>query len=125
MTELDYLEDEAALARDKMQDSCRQIGRSVKASAGRVWNDHPVMVSVAAAGLACLGVAWFGRSGHRRSTRTIITESESPREHSLISRAGGLIGKTLLSLIVAKLTASPMEERAPDADNLSDTGAAE
>ena len=123
-TELDYLEDEAAQAMDKMQDSCRQLGRSVKASAGRVWNQHPVMVSVAAAGLACLGVAWFGRSRQRRTTRTIITESDAPRERTLFSRAGGLIGKTLISLILARLTAPPVDDPAPDADGLSDAGAA-
>jgi len=124
MTELDYLEDEAALAKDSMQNSCRQIGRSVKSSAGRVWNNHPVMVSVTAAGLACLGAALLGRARQRRTTQTIITESDAPRGRSLFSRAGGLIGKALISLLIAKLTSPPTDETAPGVDDLSDTGAA-
>lgn len=123
MTELDYLEGEAAVAKDNMQESCRRIGRSIQSTAGHVWEKHPVLVTAAAAGLGLLGAAWIGRSRRRQTTRTVITESESPRERSLISRAGTLIGKTLFSLMLAKLTAPPMDEFSPGTGEMPESGA--
>jgi len=123
MTELDYLQEEADMAKEGMADSCRQIGRSIKATAAQAWKKHPVMIGAAAAGLAGLGVVWFLHARKRKTTRTYVTEVEASRSRSLLSRAGGLIGKMLFSLILTKLTTPPVDEASPSSEDLSGTEA--
>ena len=112
------------MAKDDMADSCRQIARTVKATATDAWRKHPVLIGAIAAGLTGVGVAWFVHSRHRKTTRTYVTEVEAPQGRSLLSRAGGFIGKMLFSLILTKLTAPPADEAPPPAEDLSGTEAA-
>lgn len=116
MSELDYLRQEAEESRAGMKDSCRQIGRSVKATAADAWRKHPLLIGAAAAGLAGLGVVWFLHGRRTRTTKTYVTEVETPRGPSLLARAGGMIGKMLFSLILAKVTAPPSEDANSNGD---------
>lgn len=109
MNELDYLRDEAEEAKAGMKDSCRQIGRTVKATAADAWRRHPVLVGAAAAGLAGLGVVWLLQGRQSRTAKTYVAEVETPRGPSLLARAGGMIGKMLFSVILAKVTSPPAE----------------
>lgn len=119
MTELDYLQEEAVVAKENLQDSCLQLGRSVKATAADVWRKHPVWVGAAAAGLAGLGVVWILHNRRQKTTRTYVSEVEAPRGRSLFARAGGFVGKMLFSLILAKITAPPAEDASPSSEDLS------
>lgn len=107
MTERDYLREESQSAKEGMKDSCRQIGRSMAATATQAWRKHPMLVGAAVAGIAGLSVVWLVRS--RQPKRAFITEVEPARGPSIFARAGGLIGKMLFSYILAKLTTPPAD----------------
>jgi len=109
MTELDYLNDESQAAKDGMQHASRQIGRSIAATASQAWRKHPMLLSAVAAVIAGVGVVWLVRGRRQVATRTLVTQVEAPPSPSIFARAGGLIGKALFSLLLARLTTPPAE----------------